>query len=42
MTSPTFPLAELAPVVSDAVFVGVSVAFFAFAAAYGWFCKKVR
>lgn len=42
MTSTAFPLAELAPVVSDAVFVAVSVAFFALAAAYAWFCKKVR
>jgi hypothetical protein len=35
-------LAELSPVVSDLVFGGISVAFFALAVAYAWFCKKVR
>jgi hypothetical protein len=35
-------LAELSPLASDLVFVGISVAFFALAMAYAWFCKKVR
>jgi hypothetical protein len=42
MNSPTLPLAALTPLVMDLVFVGISVAFFALAAAFAWFCRKVR
>jgi hypothetical protein len=42
MNSPALPLAELAPAVGDLLFAGISVAFFALAVAYAWFCKKVR
>jgi hypothetical protein len=42
MYSPTLLLAALSPLASDLVFVGISVAFFAIAAAYAWFCGKVR
>jgi hypothetical protein len=42
MTSIAFLLAELTPFVGDVVFVCASVAFFALAIAYAWFCKKVR
>jgi hypothetical protein len=42
MNSPALLLAELSPLASDLVFVGISVAFFALAMAYVWFCKKVR
>lgn len=42
MNSPALLLAELTPLASDLVFVGISVAFFAIAAAYAWFCRKVR
>ncbi|MDD2765483.1 MAG: hypothetical protein PHE83_16095 [Opitutaceae bacterium] len=42
MNSPALLLAELPPVMSDLVFVGAAVAFFALAAAYAWFCGKVR
>jgi uncharacterized membrane protein len=42
MNSSAFSLAELTPVVGDFVFVGVTLAFFALAIAYAWFCKKVR
>jgi hypothetical protein len=42
MNSPALLLAELSPLASDLVFVGISVAFFALATACAWFCKKVR
>jgi hypothetical protein len=42
MNSSTLLLAELPPAAGDLVFVGVSMAFFALAIAYAWFCKKVR
>jgi hypothetical protein len=42
MISPALLLAELSPAAGDLVFVGISVAFFALAIAYAWFCKKVR
>jgi hypothetical protein len=42
MNSPILLLAELSPAAGDLVFAGVSVAFFALAMAYVWFCKKVR
>jgi hypothetical protein len=42
MNQHAFLLADMAPVVGDLVFAGVSVAFFALAIAYAWFCKKVR
>jgi hypothetical protein len=42
MNSPALLLAALTPLASDLVFVGISVAFFALAAAYAWFCRKVR
>ena len=35
-------LAALTPVIGDVVFAAVSVAFFALAIGYAWFCKKVR
>jgi hypothetical protein len=41
MNSPVL-LADLAPMVGDMVFAGVAVTFFALAAAFSWFCKKVR
>jgi hypothetical protein len=31
-----------APPMSDVLFVGLAVAFFALAAAFAWFCEKVR
>jgi hypothetical protein len=42
MNSTARLLAALTPLVSDLLFVGLSVAFFAIAAAYAWFCGKVR
>jgi hypothetical protein len=36
------PLAALGPLASDAVFVGISVAFFTFALLFAWFCGKIR
>jgi hypothetical protein len=42
MNPPVLLLADMAPVVGDLVFAGVSVVFFALAIAYAWFCKKVR
>ena len=42
MNTAALPLAELTAAVGDLVFVGISVAFFALAIAYAWFCKKVR
>jgi hypothetical protein len=42
MNSPALPLAALTPLVTDLIFVGVSVAFFGIATAYAWFCRKVR
>jgi hypothetical protein len=42
MNSPALLLADMAPVVGDVVFAGVSVAFFALAIVFAWFCKKVR
>ena len=41
MNSPVLPIA-LTALAADLVFVGISVAFFALAAAYAWFCRKVR
>jgi hypothetical protein len=35
-------LAALTPLASDLVYAGISVAFFVLAAAYAWFCQKVR
>jgi hypothetical protein len=42
MNSPTWFLTALSPLLSDLVFTGVSVAFFALAIAYAWFCEQVR
>lgn len=42
MNSPALPLAALTPLASDVVFAGIAVAFFVLAAAYAWFCRKVR
>jgi hypothetical protein len=42
MNSSALPLVVLMPLFTDLVFVGISVAFFALAAAYAWFCRKVR
>ena len=42
MDSSVFSLAEITPIVGDFVFVGVTLAFFALAISYAWFCKKVR
>ncbi len=40
---PTVPsLAALTPLVSDLVFTGLTLAFFAIAIAYAWFCERVR
>ena len=41
MNSPVLPVA-LTPLVADLVYVGISVAFFALAAAYAWFCSLPR
>ena len=41
MNSPVLPVA-LPPLVADLVYVGITVAFFALAAAFAWFCRKVR
>ncbi len=35
-------LAELAPAVSDVVYAGAAVAFFAVAIAFARFCEKIR
>jgi hypothetical protein len=42
MNAPAWILAELSPLASDLVFVGLTLAFFALAVAYAWFCEKVR
>jgi hypothetical protein len=42
MNSLALPLAEVTSGVGDLVFAGASVAFFALAMVYAWFCKKVR
>ncbi len=42
MNSSALMLAGLAPVAFDLVYTGISVAFFALAVAFAWFCKKVR
>ena len=42
MNSHAFLLAGLAPATGDLVYVGISVAFFAIALAFVWFCRKVR
>ena len=42
MNSIALPLAELTPLMSDWIFAGASVAFFALAIVFAWFCKKVR
>ena len=40
---PTIPyFATLAPLVSDLMFTGLTLAFFAVAIAYAWFCERVR
>jgi hypothetical protein len=40
---PTIPnLAALPPLVSDLVFFGLTLAFFAVALAFAWFCEQVR
>jgi hypothetical protein len=42
MNSPVFLPVALPPLVTDLVFVAISVAFFALAAAFAWFCRRVR
>jgi hypothetical protein len=42
MNSLALPLAVLTPLATDVVFIGLSVAFFAGAIAFAWFCEKVR
>ena len=42
MNAPAWILAELSPPASDVIFVGLTLAFFAFAVAYAWFCENVR
>ena len=42
MNSPALLLATLTPLASDLVYAGISAAFFVLAAAYAYFCEKVR